>query len=116
MRYPSTNFLSTLVIPVFVGYFTVPTRESPLEKSPIANKMPVSVLVEFPAGRGDGSGPNGSPFFSFSMALFPETNRKVNILDGDEVRIESIDCVERLSRGPKGRKGQPIFGEVGKEH
>ena len=75
--------------------------------------MPVAVLVELAAGGDEGGGPDGAPFFALGSAVGAEAEGEVDVLDRDEVGVESVDRLEGFARGPEGGEGEAIFGKVG---
>lgn len=78
--------------------------------------MPVAVLIKFPAGSFQGSGPDRSPLFLLRATVVAESHCEVDIFDGDECGIETTNGFEAFSRGPKRTVRDPVFGEVGHDH
>jgi len=93
-----------LIIPIFVRDFFVGAVEGAFEKAGVADEVPVAVLVEFSAGGDEWCGPNRAPLFADRFAVVAEPEGEVDVLDGDEVRVEALDRFEGVARGPEGRK------------
>ena len=77
--------------------------------------MPVAVLVEFSARGCHGSGPDGPRFLTDGFGVVAHTDGKVDIFDGDEVRVEAAEVIESFSGGPEGAEGDFVFGQVREE-
>ena len=96
MRFSIT--LTPLVIPIFIGNLPVGSGKGSFQEDSVADQMPVAVLIKLSTGRGQGRRPNSSPFLVLFEAVFMKTSGKIDILDGDEVRVESSDGLDTKIR------------------
>ena len=109
------RFIS-LIVPIFVGDLGVSAGEGAFEESAIAHEVPIAVLIKLAAGGDEWGRPDRAPFLAESLAVIAEAAGEVDVLDRDEVGIESADGVEGLPRGPKGGVGKTVFDDVGNDH
>ncbi len=104
-----------MVVPIFVGDFCVGSFEDFKHEATVFKNVPVAVLVEFSARGCHGSGPDGPRFLADGFGVVAHTDGKVDIFDGDEIRVEAAEVIESFSGGPEGAEGDFVFGQVREE-
>lgn len=102
------SFLATRFIPILPGVRVV-AGHGTVEEIQVVKNVPVALLIEFSAGGGEGGSEKGPEFLVTVKAELPEAHRKVDILDGDVIGIESANRFTRFTGGPEGAKGDFIL-------